>query len=145
MVSATIRRRDHSRLVLAAAASSRPCVQVFGTDYPTADGTAFRDDIHVEDLGRAHLLALESIEAEGHRIYNLGNGEGFSVRHVLDAAMAVTGRPIPAVDGLRRPGDPAVRVASGARARRDLGWKPEKPELKAMVADAWANAQRRAS
>ncbi len=132
-------------LVLAAAAGSRPCVHVFGTDYPTADGTAVRDYIHVEDLGRAHLLALESIDGEGHRIYNLGNGEGFSVRQVLDAATAVTGRPIPAVDGPRRAGDPPVLVASSARARRDLGWKPEKPELKAMVADAWAYARRGAS
>ncbi len=129
-------------LVLQAAAGIRPSVQVFGTDYPTADGTAVRDYIHVEDLARAHLLALASIPGPGHRIYNLGNGTGFSVRQVLEAAGAVTGQEISVVDSPRRPGDPAVLVASCERARRELGWVPQKPELKTMVADAWAFLQR---
>ncbi len=130
-------------LVLQAAAGSRPSVTVFGTDYPTADGTAVRDYIHVEDLARAHLLALDSVDGPGHRIFNLGNGTGFSVRQVLEAAATVTGRHIPSVDGGRRPGDPAILVASSRRVRSELGWEPRQPELEAMVADAWAFELRR--
>jgi UDP-glucose 4-epimerase len=125
-------------LVLQAAIGTRPRVTVFGTDYPTPDGTAIRDYIHVEDLAAAHLLALEATSAPGHRIYNLGNGTGFSVREVIDAAREVTGVDIRARDAPRRPGDPAVLVASSERIRAELGWKPAKPELAAMVADAWA-------
>ena len=124
-------------LVLDAAAGVRSSVSVFGNDYPTADGTAVRDYIHVEDLARAHLLALDAAATPGHRVYNLGNGEGFSVRQVVEAARAVTGREIPVVDAPRRAGDPAVLVASSDRIRDELGWKPQKPELKTMVADAW--------
>jgi UDP-glucose 4-epimerase len=124
-------------LVLQAAAGLRPAVHVYGTDYPTADGTAVRDYIHVEDLARAHLLALDAASESGHRVYNLGNGEGFSVREVVEAARAVTGCDIAAVDSPRRAGDPAVLVASSARIRDQLGWAPQKPDLKAMVADAW--------
>ena len=124
-------------LVLQAALGVRESVSVFGTDYPTDDGTAVRDYIHVEDLARAHLLALDAAGEPGHRIYNLGNGAGFSVREVIEAAVAVTGRDIRVVDGPRRAGDPAVLVASSERIRRELGWTPEKPDLKAMVADAW--------
>jgi UDP-glucose 4-epimerase len=127
-------------LVLEAAAGRRPNVQVFGTDYPTPDGTAVRDYIHVDDLARAHLLALDAVGEPGHRVYNLGNGEGFSVRQVIDAARAVTGRDIPAVEAGRRTGDPAVLVASSERIRAELGWVPEKPDLATMVADAWAFA-----
>ena len=124
-------------LVLQAAAGVRDSVRIFGTDYPTRDGTAVRDYIHVEDLGRAHLLALEAAEAGEHRVYNLGNGAGFSVREVVEAARTVTGRPIDALEAPRRAGDPAVLVASSDRARAELGWKPEKPELEAMISDAW--------
>jgi len=125
-------------LVLQAAAGLRESVSVFGTDYPTPDGTAIRDYIHVEDLARAHLLALDAAASPGHRVYNLGNGEGFSVREVLEAARSVTGRDIPSVDGPRRAGDPAVLVASSTRIRSELGWEPQKADLKTMVADAWA-------
>ena len=124
-------------LVLRAAAGVRDSVRIFGTDYATRDGTAVRDYIHVEDLGRAHLLALEAAEAGEHRIYNLGNGAGFSVREVIDAARRVTGCPIEAVESPRRSGDPPVLVASSDRIRTELGWKPEKPELEVMISDAW--------
>ena len=127
-------------LVLQAAAGRRPAVSVFGTDYPTPDGTAIRDYIHVDDLARAHLLALEAAAEPGHRIYNLGNGAGFSVREVIDVAREVTGVDIPAVEADRRPGDPAVLVASSERIRADLGWVPEKPDLATMIGDAWAFA-----
>jgi len=125
-------------LVLRVAAGLRDSVQIYGTDYPTPDGTAVRDYIHVEDLARAHLLALAAITPGRHGIYNLGNGTGFSVRQVVEACRAVTGHPIPAVEVGRRAGDPAVLVASSDKIRRELGWVPEKPELEAMVGDAWA-------
>jgi UDP-glucose 4-epimerase len=124
-------------LVLQAAAGMRDSVSIFGTDYPTRDGTAVRDYIYVEDLGRAHLLALEAAEPGEHRVYNLGNGAGFSVREVLEAARRVTGEPIEAVESPRRAGDPPVLVASSDRIRTELGWKPEKPRLEAMISDAW--------
>ena len=124
-------------LVLKAAAEGSS-VKVFGTDYPTRDGSAVRDYIHVEDLGRAHLLALEAAEPGEHRVYNLGNGAGFSVREVVEASRRVTGRSIDAVEAPRRTGDPPVLVASSEKIRADLGWEPEKPELKTMISDAWA-------
>ena len=124
-------------LVLQAAAEGTS-VKVFGTDYPTRDGTAVRDYIHVEDLGRAHLLALEAAEAGEHRVYNLGNGSGFSVREVVEAARSVTGRSIEAVEAPRREGDPPALVAASDRIRSDLGWEPEKPGLEGMISDAWA-------
>jgi UDP-glucose 4-epimerase len=124
-------------LVLQAAAGTRDSVKIFGTDYPTRDGTPIRDYIHVEDLGRAHLLALEAAETGEHRVYNLGNGAGFSVREVVETARRVTGRQIEAIESPRRAGDPAVLVASSDRIRAELGWKPEKPELEAMISDAW--------
>ncbi len=124
-------------LVLQAAAGVQDSVKIFGTDYPTRDGTAVRDYIHVEDLGRAHLLALEAAEPGEHRVYNLGNGAGFSVRGVIEAARRVTDRPIEAVAAPRRSGDPAVLVASSDKIRNELGWKPENPELEAMISDAW--------
>ena len=112
-------------------------MQVFGTDYPTPDGTAVRDYIHVDDPARAHLLALDATAEPGHRVFNLGNGAGFSVREVVRTARLVTGCEIPVVDAARRPGDPAVLVASSERIRRELGWAPEKPGLEDIVADAW--------
>jgi UDP-glucose 4-epimerase len=125
-------------LVLQAAAGRRTHVSVFGTDYPTPDGTAVRDYIHVEDLGEAHILGLERATNPGeHRIYNLGNGTGFSVRQVIEAARTVTGREIPISDEPRRPGDPAQLVASSAKIRDELGWVPRKPAIESMIADAW--------
>jgi len=124
-------------LVLRAAAEGSS-VKIFGTDYPTRDGTAVRDYIHVEDLGRAHLLALEAAGPGEHRVYNLGNGAGFSVREVIEAARRVTHESIDAVEAPRRVGDPPVLVASSQRIQTDLGWKPEKPELQTMISDAWA-------
>jgi UDP-glucose 4-epimerase len=111
--------------------------KIFGDDYPTPDGTCVRDYIHVADLGRAHLLALGACAAGQHRVYNLGDGTGFSNREVLTMCREVTGAAIPAVTAPRRPGDPAVLVASSARIHDELGWKPER-DLRAMVADAWA-------
>jgi UDP-glucose 4-epimerase len=129
-------------LVLQAAAGTREHVSVFGTDYPTDDGTAVRDYIHVEDLGRAHLLAMDAIRPGRHTIYNLGNGLGYSVRQVIEAARKVTGREIPVKEEPRRPGDPAQLVASSEKIRAELGWEPEK-DLETMIADAWAWRQAR--
>ena len=123
-------------LVLRAAAGAADHVKVFGTDYPTRDGTAVRDYIHVEDLGRAHLLALEALEPGRHAIYNLGTGDGYTVREVVEAARRVTGREIPAREQDRRPGDPATLVAASDRIREVLGWEPRKG-LDEMIADAW--------
>lgn len=123
--------------VLKVALGEAASVSVFGTDYPTPDGTAVRDYIHVDDLARAHLLALEATLEPGHRIFNLGNGAGFSVREVVDAARLVTGCQIPSVDAGRRAGDPAVLIASSALIRQELGWVPEKSGLEEMVSDAW--------
>jgi UDP-glucose 4-epimerase len=127
-------------LVLHAAAGRIPEITVFGDDYATADGTCIRDYIHVSDLARAHVLALEAL-AGGHRggAYNLGcGGTGYSVKQVIDVARSVCGRAIPMRVGPRRPGDPAVLVASSARIVRDLGWKPEKQDLREIIASAWA-------
>lgn len=124
-------------LVLQAAAGERPAVQIYGTDYPTPDGTAIRDYIHIDDLARAHLLALDSARAGEHAIYNLGNGRGFSVREVIEAARAVTGQSIEAVEAPRRAGDPPILVASSQKIQQELGWVPQKPELATMIADAW--------
>jgi UDP-glucose 4-epimerase len=124
-------------LVLQAAAGRREHFSVLGTDYPTPDGTAIRDYVHVEDLGEAHLLALEQVTAGRHEIYNLGNGMGFSVRQVVAAAEEVLGRPIPTHDEPRRPGDPAELVAASDKIRRDLGWETRRPDLATMIADAW--------
>ena len=119
------------------AASEGSSVKIFGTDYETRDGTAVRDYIHVEDLGRAHLLALEAAGPGEHHVYNLGNGAGFSVREVVEAARRVTGKSIDAVEAPRRAGDPPVLVASSERIQADLGWMPEKPDLETMISDAW--------
>src|SRR5215217_4374660 len=123
-------------LVLEAAAEGSS-VKIFGTDYPTRDGTAVRDYIHVEDLGRAHLLALVATGPGEHSVYNLGNGAGFSVREVVEAARRITGQSIDAVEAPRRAGDPPTLVASSEKIQADLGWKPEKPELETMISDAW--------
>jgi UDP-glucose 4-epimerase len=124
-------------LVLQAAAGRRPHVSIFGTDYATPDGTAIRDYIHVEDLGEAHILAIGATEPGTHQILNLGNGLGFSVREVIEAARRVTGREIPVNEEDRRPGDPPQLVAASEKIRRTLGWEPKK-DLDRMIADAWA-------
>jgi UDP-glucose 4-epimerase len=117
-------------------------VKIFGTDYPTPDGTCVRDYLHVTDLAQAHVLALGAAEPGQHRIYNLGHGTGFSVRQVVDVCREVTGVDIPAEVAPRRDGDPAVLVASSERIRTDLGWQATR-DLPAMVTDAWTFAQRR--
>src|SRR5579875_3232707 len=118
-----------------------PCVEIYGTDYPTPDGTAIRDYIHIDDLSRAHLLALEAADGGRHRIFNLGNGSGFSVREVIAATERVTGERIPTREAPRRPGDPPMLVAASQRIRSELGWEPHKPELERIIADAWAFAR----
>ena len=127
--------------ILRAALGAKPYVEIFGTDYPTPDGTAIRDYIHIEDLADAHLLALDAATAGRHQVFNLGNGSGFSVREVIAAAGEVTGVEIPTRESPRRPGDPPALVAASDLIRSELGWKALKPELEAMVADAWAFTQ----
>ncbi|SNS25832.1 UDP-glucose 4-epimerase [Actinomadura meyerae] len=122
--------------VLKIAQGDGDAVKIFGDDYPTADGTCVRDYIHVIDLGRAHLLALDACEPGAHQIFNLGSGTGNSVREVLDVCREVTGREIPAETAPRRPGDPAVLIASSDKIQAQLGWKPER-DLRTMVDDAW--------
>lgn len=125
------------------AAIGRGSLMLYGDDYPTADGTAIRDYIHVADLADAHLLALEATASgSGAEAYNLGSGRGFSVREVLAAGEAVVGRPIPHQVGPRRAGDPAVLVASAERARSALGWRPRRGSLEEMIGSAWAWTQR---
>lgn len=139
-------------LVLLAASGRRPDVRVFGTDYPTPDGTAVRDYVHVADLADAHVLALDALDptsdasrdgdaeagtGDGRIVANLANGAGFSVRDVITTAETVTGLTVPVVDAPRRAGDPAVLVASAERARTVLGWTPQRPALATIVGDAW--------
>ncbi|MFE3544812.1 UDP-glucose 4-epimerase GalE [Nocardia sp. NPDC059177] len=124
-------------LVLQVALGHRKAISVYGTDWPTADGTCVRDYIHIRDLAQAHLLALSSSQPGSHRILNLGSGTGFSVREVISACERVTGLPIEAIDAPRRAGDPAVLIASSARAVAELGWRPEHNDLDEIVADAW--------
>ncbi|GAA2643366.1 UDP-glucose 4-epimerase GalE [Nonomuraea recticatena] len=123
--------------VLKVATGERESVSVFGTDYPTADGTCVRDYIHVADLARAHLLALSACTQGEHKIYNLGSGTGFSVQEVIEVCREVTGHPVPAVVGPRRAGDPAVLVASSDKIQQELGWKAERASIRDIVADAW--------
>lgn len=130
-------------LILQVALGHRDKIMVFGEDWPTPDGTCIRDYIHVVDLADAHELALAHALPGQHRIYNLGNGTGFSVRQVIDTCREVTGQSIPAESAARRSGDPTVLIASSDRARVELGWKPERAELSAIVADAWEFARAR--
>ena len=130
-------------IALQVVAGTRPEFAVNGTDYPTPDGTCIRDYVHVDDLAEAHLLALHATTGGEHRIYNLGNGAGFSVLDVVEAVRRVTGHPMPTRVGPRRPGDPAVLVASSAKIRDELGWTPRKPTVDEMVADAWKFDQSR--
>jgi UDP-glucose 4-epimerase len=131
-------------LVLQVVTGQREHITIYGDDWPTPDGTCLRDYIHVRDLAEAHLLALEHATAGAHRIYNLGTGTGFSVVEVIEACRRVTGHPIPAQVAARRAGDPAVLVASSAKATADLGWRPELTSLDTIVGDAWQLIQQRA-
>ncbi len=130
-------------LVLDVALGRRNHIRIYGNDYPTPDGTCIRDYIHVEDLAQAHLLALEALGQGGQHIYNLGNGAGFSVLEVIESARRVTGHPIPAEVVPRRPGDPAVLIASSERIGRELGWKPRHTQLDSIIASAWEWHQKR--
>ncbi|MFJ9179568.1 UDP-glucose 4-epimerase GalE [Streptomyces sp. NPDC102360] len=130
-------------LVLQVAQGGREAINVFGDDYPTPDGTCIRDYIHVADLAEAHLLAVDAAQPGEHLICNLGNGNGFSVREVIETVRQVTGHPIPEVVAPRRGGDPAVLVASADTARERLGWNPSRADLAGIVADAWEFAQAR--
>jgi len=112
-------------------------ITIYGTDYPTPDGTCIRDYIHIADLVSAHLLALKALGEHDRLVYNLGNGSGYSVREVIEAARAVTGHPIPVTESPRRPGDAARLVASSEKIRRELGWTPEHPHIKDILTSAW--------
>lgn len=124
-------------LVLQVPLGQRESISIYGTDYPTPDGTCIRDYIHVADLVSAHILALDALEDESRLIYNLGNGKGYSVREVIETARKVTGHPIPAEETPRRPGDSPRLVASSDKIRRELGWEPAVPELEDIIASAW--------
>ena len=134
-------------LILDVALGRRQSIRIYGDDYQTPDGTCIRDYIHVSDLADAHLLALRALETEQaaneRLIFNLGNGKGFSVREVIESARRVTGHPIPAETHPRRPGDPAVLVASSEKAIRELGWTPRYAQLDDIVRTAWIWHQKR--
>jgi UDP-glucose 4-epimerase len=131
-------------LLLDAMSGRTPYLQIFGDDYPTADGTCIRDYIHVSDLAEAHVLGLKALLASGgQHVYNIGNGTGYSVQQVIEAAKRVTKRGLLAHVAPRRAGDPPVLVASAEKAHRELGWQPRYPELDTILAHAWAWHQRR--
>lgn len=131
-------------LTLFAALGKRDAISVFGTDYPTPDGTCIRDYIHVSDLATAHILGLEYLlSGQPSAVFNLGNGNGFSVQQVIDTAQQVTGRTIKTVAGDRRPGDPPVLVGSSEKARTILGWQPQYPDLETILRHAWVWHQSR--
>jgi UDP-glucose 4-epimerase len=130
-------------LVLDVALGRRKSIKIFGEDYPTRDGTCIRDYIHVRDLADAHLLALAALKEQSRLIYNLGNGQGFTVREVIESARRVTGKAIPVEARARRAGDPAVLVASSEKIQRELGWRPKFAELDTIVRSAWEWQQRR--
>jgi UDP-glucose 4-epimerase len=122
--------------VLQVALGQRDKIGIYGDDYPTRDGTCVRDYIHIVDLAQAHILALRALD-EGSRTYNLGNGQGYTVKEVVDTCRQVTGHPIPAETVPRRPGDPATLVASSVKIKRELGWEPKYPDLRTIVEHAW--------
>ena len=124
-------------LAFEVALGTRKEFAIFGTDYPTPDGTCIRDYIHVSDLADAHLLVLEALKEKERLIYNLGNGQGFSVREVIETVRLVTGHPVPARESPRRPGDPAVLVASADKIKTELGWQPKFADLERIVRSAW--------
>jgi UDP-glucose 4-epimerase len=125
-------------LVLRVALGQSDAINIYGTDYPTPDGTCIRDYIHIADLVSAHLLALQGLRERDQLIYNLGNGNGYSVREVIETARQVTGHRIPAVERPRRSGDSAVLIASSEKIKRELGWKPQHDNLHEIIASAWA-------
>ncbi len=123
--------------IIYAAMGKLPQINIYGTDYPTPDGTCIRDYIHIEDLCRAHLLALDKLHQSSELIYNLGNGKGYSVREVIDTAKKGSGKDFKVVEAGRRPGDPPVLTSDATKAKKELGWKTEFPELEKIVATAW--------
>ncbi len=125
-------------LTLQVPLGQREALYLFGTDYDTPDGTCIRDYVHVEDLASAHVLALEALDEREMMIYNLGNGRGYSVREVVETARNITGHPIPVVETDRRPGDATILVAAADRIAQELGWKPRHPDLRDIIASAWA-------
>jgi UDP-glucose 4-epimerase len=141
--SGNIGERHHNEthlipLILEVATGRRENIKIFGTHYPTPDGTCIRDYIHVSDLTRAHLLALEILMSGGDSaVYNLGNNRGYSVREVIELARKVTGKPIPAIEADKRPGDPAVLIASSDKIKEALGWKPQYEDLETIIKTAW--------
>jgi UDP-glucose 4-epimerase len=130
-------------LILDVALGRRNSIKIFGQDYPTPDGTAVRDYIHVQDLAEAHLLAFQALDQRDRMIYNLGNGFGFTVREVVESVRRITGHPIPVDEVPRRPGDPAVLIASSAKIETELGWKPKYTRLDDIVRSAWEWHQQR--
>jgi UDP-glucose 4-epimerase len=130
-------------LVLDVALGKRKSIKVFGQDYPTPDGTCIRDYVHVGDLAEAHLLAFEALAEHSRLIYNIGNGRGFSIREVIESVRRVTGHAIPVVEEPRRPGDPAILIASSEKIERELGWKRRYDNLDDIVASAWKWHQQR--
>jgi UDP-glucose 4-epimerase len=130
-------------LILDVALGRREKILIFGEDYPTPDGTCIRDYIHVQDLADAHMLALKALEDHDRLILNLGNGEGFSVKEVIEAARKVTGHAIPAELKPRRAGDPARLVAGSEQAKQVLGWQPKKADINVILKDAWEWHQQR--
>ncbi len=124
-------------LVLQVPLGKRQSVSIFGSDYPTPDGTCVRDYVHVLDLAQAHLLAVQALGAKTKLIFNIGSGHGFSVREVIETARRITGHAIPAIESPRRPGDPAVLVASSEKIRSELKWKPQHAELEDIIGSAW--------
>jgi UDP-glucose 4-epimerase len=132
-------------LILKVATNENKNIMIFGTDYPTLDGTCVRDYIHVSDLAQAHLLSLNALMAEGESaVYNLGNSRGYSVREVIELARKMTGHPIPVVETDRRPGDPATLIASSDKIKRELGWKPQYEDLEKIIQTAWRWHQKEA-
>ena len=124
-------------LIIQAAMGQRENIKIFGTDYETPDGTCVRDYVHVDDLCRAHLLALNKLETSDELVYNLGNGQGFSVSEVIDTVKRISGKDFAVVETDRREGDPAILTSDATKAGNELGWTTEKPELEMMVATAW--------
>jgi UDP-glucose 4-epimerase len=130
-------------LILDVALGRRDKIKIFGQDYPTKDGTCVRDYIHVRDLADAHLLALAALKEKSRLIYNIGNGQGFTVREVIDSVHRVTGRPIAVEECPRRAGDPAVLVAGSEKIKQELGWQPRFADLDTIIASAWEWHQKR--
>jgi UDP-glucose 4-epimerase len=130
-------------LILDVALGRRSSIKIFGSDYPTPDGTCIRDYIHVADIGRAHLAALDALSNHETLLYNLGNGRGFSVREVIESVRRVTGHAIPVVEEPRRPGDPAILVADSQKIARELGWNPQTAMLDDIIDSAWSWHQHR--